>query len=210
MLERKKGTRKLSFGVFMLLFLGVFLAIIDGIVAITSIILLAVGQNYRWEMLLLAAGILLTALAAAVMIRIGVKRNRLLAELRRYCRLLESDPTGDCRRMAQLMSKTEEQVGQELAKLVRLNCFAEGIYLDEDSGRLRLPAGLIAQKAAAKGAEPAAPAFSRPAAQPEEFLIVVCSQCGAVNRVPKGGQAQCQGCKAQLSGQPPKKMPDFL
>lgn len=69
MLERKKEERKLSVGAFFLLFFGVFLAIVDGIVAIVSIVLLSIGQNFRWEMLLLAAGCLMAALAAWLAIR---------------------------------------------------------------------------------------------------------------------------------------------
>ena len=95
MLERKKEERKLSVGAFFLLFFGVFLAIVDGIVAIVSIMLLSIGQNFRWEMLLLAAGCLMAALAAWLAIRAGLKRNKLLTELRRYRRLLDSNPSGD-------------------------------------------------------------------------------------------------------------------
>ena len=78
MLERKKEERKLSVGAFFLLFFGVFLAIVDGIVAIVSVVLLSIGQNFRWEMLLLAAGCLMAALAAWLAIRAGLKRNKLL------------------------------------------------------------------------------------------------------------------------------------
>lgn len=92
MIEWKKGERKLAVSSFLLLFFGVFLAIIDGIVAITSIILLTIGQTFRWEMLLLAGGCLAAALLAWLLIRAGVRRNRLLTELRRYCRLLGSNP----------------------------------------------------------------------------------------------------------------------
>ena len=208
MLERKKEERKLSVGAFFLQFFGVFLAIVDGIVAIVSVVLLSIGQNFRWEMLLLAAGCLMAALAAWLAIRAGLKRNKLLTELRRYRRLLDSNPSGDIRQMAQLMNKPLEQAEQELEKLIRLKCFPPEVYLDKDSGRLRLPASLLSARQAA----PAAPAAPGAPSQPEEFVIVVCSECGAVNRVPKGKTMKCQGpgCKAQLSGQPPQEKSDIL
>ena len=176
MLERKKEERKLSVGAFFLLFFGVFLAIVDGIVAIVSVVLLSIGQNFRWEMLLLAAGCLMAALAALLANWGGLKPL--------------------------------EQAEQELEKLIRLKCFPPEVYLDKDSGRLRLPASLLSARQAA----PAAPAAPGAPSQPEEFVIVVCSECGAVNRVPKGKTMKCQGpgCKAQLSGQPPQEKSDIL
>ena len=197
MLEHKKGERKLSVSSFFLIFFGVFLAIIDAIVAIVSMVLLSIGQNFRWEMLLLAGGCLLAALLAWLLIRAGARRNRLLTELRRYRRLLAGNPSGDLRQMAQLTRKPLEQIEEELEKLIRLNCFPPEVQLDRDSGRLRLPASFLA----AQQTE-VPPAASGAPAQSEEFVIVVCSQCGAVNRVPKGKTVQCQGpgCKAQLVG----------
>ena len=118
-------------------------------------------------MLLLAAGCLATALLAWLLIRAGLKRNRLLTELRRYGRLLAGDPSGDVRRMAQLMGKTREQAEEELAKLIQMKCFPQGVYLEEGSGRLRLPPSI-----AARLAEPSRPAAALPAepAKPEEFI----------------------------------------
>ena len=208
-MDNKKGERKLSFRAGLLLFFGIFLAILDGITALVSCILLSIGRTFRWEMLLLAAGCLATALLAWLLIRAGLKRNRLLTELRRYGRLLAGDPSGDVRRMAQLMGKTREQAEEELAKLIQMKCFPQGVYLEEGSGRLRRPPSI-----AARLAEASRPAAALPAepAKPEEFVIVVCSQCGAVNRVPKGKTIQCQGagCKAQLVGQPPQEKADIL
>lgn len=206
MIEWKKGQKRLTISSFLLLFFGVFLAIVDGIVAIVSAILLAIGQTFRWEMLLLAGGCLAAALLAWLLIRAGVRRNRLLTELRRYCRLLDSNPAGEIRQMARLMSKTPEQVEQELEKLLRLKGFPPEVYLDRDSGRLRVPASLLARQPS--GAAGPAPGPVRP----EEFVLVVCSQCGAVNRVPKGKTVQCQGlgCKAQLFGQAAQEKPDIF
>lgn len=198
MVEWKKGERKLSLTGGLALFFGVFLAIIDCVVVVVSAVLLSIGQTFRWEMLLLAGGCLLAALLAWLIIRAGVKRYRLLEELRRYCRLLGSNPSGDIRQIAQLMGKTPEQVEQELEKLLRLNCFPPEVYLDKDSRRLYVPASRIAARpAGTAGQGPASPS------EPEEFVLVVCSQCGTVNRVPKGKTMKCQGpgCKAQLSGQ---------
>lgn len=207
MLKRKKGERKLSVSAFFLIFFGVFLAVLDAIVAIVSMVLISIGQTFRWEMLLLAAGCLIAALLAWLLIRAGARRNKLLTELRRYFRMLDGNPSGDLRQMAQLMKKPLEQVEQELEKLIRLKCFPPEVYLDQDSGRLYIPASLIAaRQAASVQAAPGVPS------QPEEFVIVVCSECGAVNRVPKGKTAKCQGpgCKAQLSGQPPQEKSDIL
>ena len=114
----------------------------------------------------------------------GIKILKRVKNYKKYFDILSAEPTHS---IAHLKSSTADPLVQNnVVELIDKGYYARGTYINSDTNCIVFPNEVPAKP------EP------EPSVVVAEYMAVVCSGCGAVNKVAKGSVGECEYCGSPL------------